>query len=1484
MRRTTILGSGALIALVVVCATLLSARARDADGRARLSSIRALPARDAVCAIVDFAEPAPAAPLAVDALVDAMRALDALVRPAPWDDAVDEEEPPPSRDVPLSEEPLVVEMDDEPYDVEPVEAFEIGPIENTRGRPIDMNPEPPLDPTLDRAIVRLGRCLERAIAAGVDDPRLAVARRRLARARLCGTRPSDRRLRLRPGVPIVSRTIAEPLEVRFHPLPVDRDAGPDVARVVDGEPSVPPVGVTRIERPDAPVALPSAGYYVLEVRSVRDGWRRLRRVVVSDLEVVAQCFPDSAVILACVAGQPRAGVTVSVDGKALGVTGDDGVFVARGSPLRHIDARLRDEGGTHLASVYGRSLRRSDSADETTAHLWIDRGAYRPGETVHGRLVVRRYEVRAQTSLPVPRPASGRVAIELRFPGEDPVVREVRLDSFGVAPFTIPVPIGAGLGYVGVRAKLGEGRRFTDLRVKPTEFSVASYVRPDLVLDVDWPTDVDGPIAVTATLPSGVPAAGMRGRLRYWAESQPRGHAFELDAHGRATVRVPNLQRVPVDRLESIRHVEVSVLAANGIRATDGRRYSPEPSYSRTRGRADGLRISVKPRVTAGTTVDAVVLGQPGERVLVTVARDAPFASRALTLDANGRAKASFAVDVAWWPRAAVVAESVAERRSAVDYFEIDDPGRRLAVRLVDAPARCAPGEAVEWVVEVRDATGAPARASVALRVVDDAFLAAVRDPLVSATEALRPRWRRVVEAVARSVPFGSAASAIDDLLVDGKIRPPSAVRWWDGGTVVGRAGGRGGMKRYGGQGGRTFRTDFRPLAHFDPGALTDEDGRATVRFRFPDDVTRWRVTLVAVDRGTGVGSHECTVETGLPVSARALVPRVLRVGDAVDVACRVDRAVGEAGEATLRVNAAGALATFATQSVVAAGARSTTRAVRVVGREAGQATLTLDVAAPDGTRLDAVRRTLPVLPNTITRHARTSATLVGSGRVAIPPGDGVVTVAVDETLDRVLARAADYVSTYPHGCAEQTCASMTPTVLALAASRARGRRSAHAGLSSAQYDRLDHGMRRLASMQAMDGGFMWWPDRDNEWNGSGYGREGSDPRMTAIVWQFLARVKTLGVDPVEWGIVISRFAAGRRFRSDEGIDAVGFRIADLALHPDADDARARAEALVPRAATFPVATTARLGVALARAGRTALAGTLLEGVVTRAESIEVAPDALPGDGATCMLAAALELALTVRPDDRELHARLAARLLGRFRDGRFDHTAGTAAALFALAEMRTREPVVEADPVRVRPDVAGAVAVPVTSGVTPTAIGPTRAQHVVVDGPAGRTLFVSVTRESTVDAATAQPVSGAWALERRIVRIRRAGRTIVVPRGQTPRLRVGDVFDVRFAVTCPQGARYALIDCPVPAHCEALPCGTYGGDSLYRCVVDDGHAKVPLPRVPGDRIVRTVRLLAVFPGQASFPPAHAFAMYGRDPGAWSAGGSLVVEPASSDE
>ncbi|HOJ63526.1 MAG TPA: MG2 domain-containing protein [Spirochaetota bacterium] len=74
-------------------------------------------------------------------------------------------------------------------------------------------------------------------------------------------------------------------------------------------------------------------------------------------------------------------------------------------------------------------------------------------------------------------------------------------------------------------------------------------------------------------------------------------------------------------------------------------------------------------------------------------------------------------------------------------------------------------------------------------------------------------------------------------------------------------------------------RKDFTPTAVFELFLMTDENGEATVKFKFPDNLTTYRCTALAV-KDDFYGIKESEIRVNNPINVRMALPRRLRLRD----------------------------------------------------------------------------------------------------------------------------------------------------------------------------------------------------------------------------------------------------------------------------------------------------------------------------------------------------------------------------------------------------------------------------------------------------------------------------------------------------------------------------------------------------------------------------------------------------------------------------
>lgn len=450
---------------------------------------------------------------------------------------------------------------------------------------------------------------------------------------------------------------------------------------------------------------------------------------------------------------------------------------------------------------------------------------------------------------------------------------------------------------------------------------------------------------------------------------------------------------------------------------------------------------------------------------------------------------------------------------------------RKLAVTASPRDKALEPGGETFVDVDLRDAAGKPvAGAEVAVVVVDESVLALsnyqLADPLATfyyqrGGEVSNYHLRQNVVLAKPDALIGQAqggGGGAADFSLGGGVRaqmappPPMATPMAEARMKVSEG------VLSGPEAQQTTpiraRIDFNALATFAPALPTDANGRASVKVKVPDNLTRYRVMAVAVAGEKQFGSGESAITARLPLMARPSAPRFLNFGDRfelpvvvqnqTDNPMTVDVAV-RASNAVLGVPPSGGQATNppkgGTTNAIAAnviGRRVTVPAndrveVRFPTTTSKPGTARFQIAVASGKWADAAEVNLPVWTPATTEAFATYGE-VDAGAILQPvkaPSDafrqfGGLEITTSSTQLQALTDAVIYLANYPYDCAEQ----VSSRVLAIAALKdvlgafdAKGLPSPETLIASVGRD-----MERLKTLQNADGGFGFWRNGEESW------------------------------------------------------------------------------------------------------------------------------------------------------------------------------------------------------------------------------------------------------------------------------------------------------------------------------------------------------------------------------------------------------------------
>jgi hypothetical protein len=407
---------------------------------------------------------------------------------------------------------------------------------------------------------------------------------------------------------------------------------------------------------------------------------------------------------------------------------------------------------------------------------------------------------------------------------------------------------------------------------------------------------------------------------------------------------------------------------------------------------------------------------------------------------------------------------------------------RTLSLQVTPDQDKLEPGGETTLTVMVKDANSFPVSdAELAVVVVDEAILALtnyqMRDPL-SIFYTDRPSYLASIygrESIILADPQALAREASQNAVSDGLGLAMSAPAATEAPAMAEEAR----QESENGQAPINLRSDFNPLATFAPTVRSGSNGEARVFIKLPDNLTRYRVMVVAVDKnGNQFGMGESNLTARLPLMVRPSAPRFLNFGDkfelpvvlqnqtdlpmTVDVVARATNL--EFGNTGLRV-------------IVPANDRME---VRFPAATIMAGTVRVQIAATSGNYADAATVELPVY-TPATSEAFATYGVIDDGILAQPvlypsgvfPQYGGLEINTSSTALQALTDAVLYLVSYPYECSEQ----LASRILAVASLRDVLTAFKADGLPSPveMESAVSRDIDRLQGLQNYDGGFPYW-------------------------------------------------------------------------------------------------------------------------------------------------------------------------------------------------------------------------------------------------------------------------------------------------------------------------------------------------------------------------------------------------------------------------
>lgn len=303
------------------------------------------------------------------------------------------------------------------------------------------------------------------------------------------------------------------------------------------------------------------------------------------------------------------------------------------------------------------------------------------------------------------------------------------------------------------------------------------------------------------------------------------------------------------------------------------------------------------------------------------------------------------------------------------------------------------------------------------------------------------------------------------------------------------------------------LREYFPETLVWQPALETSLNGRARLSFKLADNITTWKMSVIASTVDGEVGTVEKEILAFQPFFVEHDPPRVLTEGDeialpvvlrnyldkrqSVEVEMKAEpwfvlltprkkQAEVEAGDSTRQVFEFRAVASIddGKQRVIASGAEDS---------DAIEKPITIH---PDGQELT----------QTTTQIFSDSASIAVNVPSAAMRGSAKAELKIFPNLMAHVVESIEGIMRRPHGCAEQTISSAYPSLLMLRYLKSKGGESSALAQKARRY--VEAAYDQLLNYRDQDGGFSYW------------GRGEADSALTAYALRFLSESSELiGVD-----------------------------------------------------------------------------------------------------------------------------------------------------------------------------------------------------------------------------------------------------------------------------------------------------------------------------------------------------------------------------------
>ncbi|MDY0094503.1 MAG: Ig-like domain-containing protein [Candidatus Vecturithrix sp.] len=234
------------------------------------------------------------------------------------------------------------------------------------------------------------------------------------------------------------------------------------------------------------------------------------------------------------------------------------------------------------------------------------------------------------------------------------------------------------------------------------------------------------------------------------------------------------------------------------------------------------------------------------------------------------------------------------------------------------------------------------------------------------------------------------------------------------------------------------LREKFKPTAYHNPEVRTDANGRATVRFTLPDNLTSFRVMATAHTKDSLFGAGDKRIKVNKNLMLTSSLPRFLRIGDTIQAGILAHNRTQNDGDAAIQTETEGVMLASPDMQQIRLPKDDKQEVLFTYKAPDQEQDTTFTFRGKMESETDGLKVSIPVLlhrlPLTTALFGNTTQD-VHREFVTVPedavPGWGNVQFSLASTLFTDIKGGVDFLFSYPYGCLEQKISRILPMILA---------------------------------------------------------------------------------------------------------------------------------------------------------------------------------------------------------------------------------------------------------------------------------------------------------------------------------------------------------------------------------------------------------------------------------------------------------------------